>query len=916
MVRSLHDAGIEVILDVVYNHTAEGNHLGPTLSFKGIDNEAYYRLVDDDRQHYMDYTGTGNSLNVRHPHSLQLIMDSLRYWVLEMHVDGFRFDLASTLAREFYDVDKLSTFFELVQQDPTISQVKLIAEPWDVGPGGYQVGNFPPQWTEWNGKYRDTVRDFWRGEPATLGEFASRFTGSADLYEHDGRRPVASINFVTAHDGFTLADLVSYNEKHNDANGEDNNDGESHNRSWNCGVEGPTDDPAIQTLRARQQRNFLATLLLSQGVPMILHGDELGRTQHGNNNTYAQDSELSWVHWDRADTPLIEFIAGVARLRKQHPTFRRARFFDGRPVRRGEGEPLPDIVWLTPDGGEMVPEDWDAGFGRAIGVFLNGDGIRGRDARGERITDLNFLIYFNAHDDSRRLHAARRGVRGAVGDRRRHRRRRRRQRTREGRARPSRWRPRRSSSSAPTPRRTSSPTTRSPHRWRPIAGAVTPSAAAAAIDGRLMRVPSRRTDCRSARSSTSHDAAAVADYVHDLGADWLYLSPILKAERGLGPRLRRRRPLDGRSGARRRRGAGRGGQGGAASSASGCSSTSCPTTSAWPRRWRASGGGTCSPTVVRRATPRRSTSTGSSAAARCGSRCSATSTSPTLRVADGELRYHDHRFPLAPGSADDGASPAEVHARQHYELDQLAARRRRAELPPVLRRQHAGRHPGRGPVGVRRVARRDRALDPGRHRRRSAGRPPGRAGRSRRLPRRPRRGDRRRLRARREDPRRRRAAAAIVGGGRHHRLRRARRHRPRAGRSERPAGARRARHAAARRRRAGVVGGAHPRHEARDRRRHPAGGGAPPGTRHRRVGTGRRDGTECADRRCRRRAARLLPRVPLVPPARARAPRTRRPHSAKVHRPELAATIDARRRACSPTPSIRRASGSSRRRAW
>ena len=304
MVRTMHDAGIEVILDVVYNHTAEGNHLGPTVSFKGIDNEAYYRLVDDDLQHYMDYTGTGNSLNVRHPHSLQLIMDSLRYWVTEMHVDGFRFDLASTLAREFYEVDKLSTFFELVQQDPTISQVKLIAEPWDVGPGGYQVGNFPPQWTEWNGKYRDTVRDLWRGEPGTLGEFASRFTGSADLYEQDGRRPVASINFVTAHDGFTIADLVSYNEKHNDANGEDNNDGESHNRSWNCGVEGPTDDPAIQTLRFRQQRNFLATLLLSQGVPMILHGDELGRTQDGNNNTYAQDSELSWVHWDRADTPL------------------------------------------------------------------------------------------------------------------------------------------------------------------------------------------------------------------------------------------------------------------------------------------------------------------------------------------------------------------------------------------------------------------------------------------------------------------------------------------------------------------------------------------------------------------------------------------------------------------------------------
>jgi isoamylase len=334
MVKNLHAAGIEVILDVVYNHTAEGNHLGPTISFKGIDNAAYYRLMDDDPRYYMDYTGTGNTLNVRHPHALQLIMDSLRYWAIEMHVDGFRFDLASALARDLYDVDKLSTFFELVQQDPIVSQVKLIAEPWDVGPGGYQVGNFPPQWTEWNGKYRDTVRDFWRGEPSTLGEFASRISGSADLYEHSGRRPVASINFVTAHDGFTLNDLVSYNEKHNDANGEDNNDGESHNRSWNAGVEGPTDDDTIRSLRGRQQRNFIATMLLSQGVPMILHGDELGRTQQGNNNTYAQDSELSWIHWDEADQPLIEFTSAVVRLRKEHPTFRRSRFFDGHPGRR------------------------------------------------------------------------------------------------------------------------------------------------------------------------------------------------------------------------------------------------------------------------------------------------------------------------------------------------------------------------------------------------------------------------------------------------------------------------------------------------------------------------------------------------------------------------------------------------------
>ncbi|MTD13951.1 glycogen debranching protein GlgX [Nakamurella sp. YIM 132087] len=399
MVKAMHAAGIEVILDVVYNHTAEGNHLGPTLSFRGIDNAAYYRLVDDDQQYYMDYTGTGNSFNVRHPHSLQLIMDSLRYWVTEMHVDGFRFDLAATLAREFYDVDRLSTFFELVQQDPVVSQVKLIAEPWDIGPGGYQVGNFPPQWTEWNGKYRDTVRDFWRGEPATLGEFASRLTGSADLYENSGRRPVASINFVIAHDGFTLRDLVSYNEKHNEANGEDNNDGESHNRSWNCGVEGETDDAEVLALRARQQRNFLTTLLLSQGVPMIAHGDELGRTQQGNNNVYCQDSPLSWVDWSAADESLIEFTASIARLRHHHPTFRRRRFFDGRPAARGEGEPLPDIVWIQPSGEQMRPEDWDAGFGRSIGVFLNGNGIRGMDRRGSRVVDDSFLLLFNAHDE-------------------------------------------------------------------------------------------------------------------------------------------------------------------------------------------------------------------------------------------------------------------------------------------------------------------------------------------------------------------------------------------------------------------------------------------------------------------------------------------------------------------------------------
>ena len=400
MVRELHLADIEVILDVVYNHTAEGNHMGPTICFRGIDNAAYYRLVEGDEKHYMDYTGTGNTLNVRHPHSLQLIMDSLRYWVTDMHVDGFRFDLAAALAREFYDVDRLSSFFELVQQDPIVSQVKLIAEPWDVGPGGYQVGNFPPQWTEWNGQYRDTVRDFWRGEPATLGEFASRVTGSADLYAHSGRRPVASINFVTCHDGFTLLDLVSYNDKHNDANGEGNNDGESHNRSWNGGVEGPTDDPAILELRSQQRRNFIATILLSQGVPMICHGDELGRTQNGNNNGYCQDNEVTWIDWTTADQELIDFTQHVAALRSAHPVFRRRRFFDGRPTGRRGGDLLPDIGWFQPDGSAMSEQDWDSGFGRAVAIYLNGDGIPDRDTRGQRMKDDTFLVCFSAHHEA------------------------------------------------------------------------------------------------------------------------------------------------------------------------------------------------------------------------------------------------------------------------------------------------------------------------------------------------------------------------------------------------------------------------------------------------------------------------------------------------------------------------------------
>jgi glycogen operon protein len=396
MVKELHQAGIEVILDVVYNHTAEGDHRGPTLSFRGIDNQAYYRTDDRDGWRYIDYTGCGNSLNVRHPHSLQLIMDSLRYWILEMHVDGFRFDLASALARELHDVDRLSTFFDLVQQDPVVSQVKLIAEPWDVGEGGYQVGNFPPLWSEWNGKYRDTVRDFWRGEPSALPEFASRLTGSSDLYATSGRRPVASINFVTCHDGFTLADLVSYNGKHNEANGEDNRDGTDDNRSWNCGVEGPAEDPSVLQLRARQQRNFLVTLFLSQGIPMLTAGDEIGRTQGGNNNAYCQDNEISWVDWSKAaaERDLLLFTQRLARLRRRHPVFRRRRFFQGTPAKGAA-----DITWLTPAGDEMTEADWRASYAKSVAVFLNGAAITEPDPRGDPVTDMKFLLMFNAGDE-------------------------------------------------------------------------------------------------------------------------------------------------------------------------------------------------------------------------------------------------------------------------------------------------------------------------------------------------------------------------------------------------------------------------------------------------------------------------------------------------------------------------------------
>ena len=395
MVKALHEANIEVILDVVYNHTAEGNHLGPTLSFRGIDNNAYYRLVDDEREHYYDTTGTGNSLLMRHPHVLQLIMDSLRYWAIEMHVDGFRFDLASTLARQFHEVDQLSAFFQIIQQDPVLSQTKLIAEPWDIGDGGYQVGGFPPLWTEWNGAYRDTVRDFWRGEPGTVGEFASRLTGSSDLYEHTGRRPIASINFVTCHDGFSLRDLVSYNEKHNEANGEDNNDGENHNRSWNCGVEGETDKPDVVELRWRQQRNFLTTLLVSQGVPMISHGDELGRTQSGNNNGYCQDDEITWIDWelDEHEAAHLEFTKKVVHLRREHPVLRRRRFLSGTPE---NAEAVGDSAWYTPSGDRMTDEDWSDGLARSVMVFLNGKAMVAPDARGQRIVDDSFVLVFNA----------------------------------------------------------------------------------------------------------------------------------------------------------------------------------------------------------------------------------------------------------------------------------------------------------------------------------------------------------------------------------------------------------------------------------------------------------------------------------------------------------------------------------------
>jgi isoamylase len=396
MVKSLHKAGIEVILDVVYNHTAEGNEMGPTLSFKGIDNAAYYRLTDDNKRYYMDYTGTGNTLNANLPNVLRLMMDSLRYWVLEMHVDGFRFDLASTLARELHEVNRLSAFFDIIHQDPVISQVKLIAEPWDIGEGGYQVGKFPPGWAEWNGKFRDCIRDYWSGSENTLPEFADRITGSADLYQ-DYRKPTASINFITAHDGFTLHDLVAYNEKHNEANGEDNQDGESHNRSWNCGAEGPTDDPEINALRIKQKKNFLTTLFLSQGVPMLVAGDELGRTQQGNNNAYCQDNEISWINWDTADQDLIAFSSKLIHLRIKHAVFSRKNWFRG-VTAKSQG--IGDIEWFLPDGSMMEERNWNEGGAKSVAIYLNGNGLHATDSLGKRVVDDNFYMIFNAHHET------------------------------------------------------------------------------------------------------------------------------------------------------------------------------------------------------------------------------------------------------------------------------------------------------------------------------------------------------------------------------------------------------------------------------------------------------------------------------------------------------------------------------------
>ena len=615
-------------------------------------------------------------------------MDSLRYWVTEMHVDGFRFDLASTLAREFYDVDRLSTFFELVQQDPVVSQVKLIAEPWDVGPGGYQVGGFPPQWTEWNGAYRDTVRDFWRGEPS-LGEFASRMSGSSDLYEHSGRRPFASINFVTAHDGFTLRDLVSYNEKHNEANGEDNNDGESHNRSWNHGVEGPTDDPEILAAPGPGAAQLPGHPAAQPGRADALHGDELGRTQQGNNNTYAQDSEISWVHWDEADQPLVEFTAAVARLRKEHPTFRRKRFFTGGTVRvadGGDGDRLNDIVWLHLDGRPMEEADWQ-GKAQAIGMYLNGHGIAGPDARGQQIVDDHFLLYFNADGPAEvtlppEEYAAAWDVVIDTGG----------------------------SADDDAPHEAGSTFTHGDPQRRGAQAVHRARGRARRLGRRLGRRAVEEEAVTRAPVSTYRlqvtaefdlfEAARRLPYLHDLGVDWVYLSPLLEAEAGQQPRVRRRRPRPDRPGARRRRRGSPRSRPRPAGSGWACSSTSCRTTSASRPRARTPGGGTCSGTAATPSTPPRSTSTGTPAAAGSGSRWSATTTgtpTPAGRPPRGRRRRAPLPRPPVPARARLGRRrrgpehrprPPALRARA------LEGRRPRPQLPALLRRQHAGRGSG------------------------------------------------------------------------------------------------------------------------------------------------------------------------------------------------------------------------------
>ena len=747
MVRALHEAGIEVILDVVYNHTAEGNHLGPTLSFRGIDNAAYYRLVEDDQQHYMDYTGTGNTLNVRHPHALQLIMDSLRYWVTEMHVDGFRFDLAATLAREFYDVDRLSTFFELVQQDPVVSQVKLIAEPWDVGPGGYQVGNFPPQWTEWNGKYRDTVRDFWRGEPHDARRVrvpAHRLGRPLRARRAAARSP--AINFVTAHDGFTLRDLVSYNEKHNEANGEDNNDGESHNRSWNCGVEGPTDDPAILALRARQQRNFLATLLLSQGVPMICHGDELGRTQQGNNNGYCQDNELTWVDWANIDVDLLAFTRRLTELRRAHPIFRRRRFFDGRPVRRRGQDTLPDIAWFTPDGAEMTEEDWDSGFGRAIAVYLNGQGIAGTDGRGAARRRRLVPAVLQRPRRADRLQPAGRRVRAGLGGRDRH----------------------LASTVAGPPARQD----RGGRRARSASG---PRALVVLRPGRLgmaARRPTYRLQVRPPEFDL-HAAADACDYLATLGAGAVYLSPLLPSVPRLGARLRRRRLRHDRRRARRRRRLDAAARRAPAPAGSRSSSTSCRTTPASPTRRRTRPGGTCCASAGSRRTRRGSTSTGR--AAGCCCRCSAThstrpsSRSTTASCATTSTASRSRRAPAAPARPRPRCTTGSTTS--WSTTGAPTPSRTTAGSSPSPRSPDCG---SRTPPCSTRPTTRSDPRWVARSDRRPAGRPPRRPG-----PTRPATssgcaaGRRRRLDHGREDPRAGRGAAGRLAGRRHHRLRRA-----------------------------------------------------------------------------------------------------------------------------------------------